>query len=368
MKSKGGISSFWLAVVWLLTISCTSEVVNQDPMVILKDFASFGEIKITDLNKALKLDRDNAGLYAKRAKLYLQEKQFGKALADIEQAIKFNSNQAEYYFWKALILRDAGQISNALAMAEEAEKLGLKGPNGFFLQAELLTRKKRFPEALQKVTLGLQEEPDNEFGLFYKGLARAETRDTASAILLFRRAINNAPEFVPPYLQLASIFNAYRNFDEANHYLKLGAVLEPANGFLWYQRGLRYDGIKKPDSAYTCFSEAVKLDTDLYLASYQLALLDYKRRNYVAAAAHLNKIKSETRNLPQAQEIMAESLEKTGRFAEAIVQYNQVLTRKPNDVKSMWGVRRSAWGIKKMQRDSLRRYQNNFYREDTTNI
>ncbi|MDB5263784.1 MAG: hypothetical protein JWQ14_3067, partial [Adhaeribacter sp.] len=138
MKSKGGISSFWLAVVWLLTISCTSEVVNQDPMVILKDFASFGEIKITDLNKALKLDRDNAGLYAKRAKLYLQEKQFGKALADIEQAIKFNSNQAEYYFWKALILRDAGQISNALAMAEEAEKLGLKGPNGFFLQAELL--------------------------------------------------------------------------------------------------------------------------------------------------------------------------------------------------------------------------------------
>jgi hypothetical protein len=66
---------------------------------------------------------------------------------------------------------------------------------------------------------------------------------------------------------------------------------------------------------------------------------------------------------------LAESYEKTGRYPEAITLYNQVLRRKPNDVKSMWGVRRSVWGLKRLQRDSLRSYRdNNFYREDTSNF
>ncbi|MGV3588648.1 MAG: tetratricopeptide repeat protein [Adhaeribacter sp.] len=56
--------------------------------------------------------------------------------------------------------------------------------------------------------------------------------------------------------------------------------------------------------------------------------------------------------------MLAESYEKTGRYQDALAAYNQVLQRKPNDVKSMWGVRRSVWGLRKMQRDSLRRTRN----------
>ena len=366
MKITDGILGFLMAAGLLLLASCTSEVINQDPMVIMKNISATGEIKIADLNNALKLDQNNAGLYAKRAKLYLQEKQLEKALTNIEQAIKLNSNQAEFYFWKAAILRDFGSITQALEAIEEAEKLGLKDPNGYFLQAELLARKNNYPAALEKVTLGLNEEPDNEYGLFYKGLARAATNDTASAIVLYRRAIRNAPEFLPPYLQLGSIFNARKSYDEANYYLKISKTLEPENAFLWYQRGLRYKGVKQPDSAYTSFMQAAKLDTDLYQANYQLALMDYKRGNFAGAADNLERIKSGTENLPLVQEVLAESYEKTGRFQEAVAVYNQVLRRKPNDVKSTWGIRRSTWGLKKMQRDSLRRYRDNkFYREDT---
>ena len=359
----------WLAALVIITGSCTSEVVNQDPMVSLKNISGAEEIKITDLNNALKLDQNNANLYAKKAKLYRQEKKLEKALTNIDQAIKLNSNQAEYYFWKAAILRDMGKIPQALKAGEEAEKLGLKDPNGYFLQAELLTRKNNFQAALEKATLGLNDDPDNEYGLYYKGLARAATNDTASAVVLYMRAIRNAPFFVPPYLQMASILNARKSYNEANFYLKQGGILEPENSFLWYQRGLRHKGIKQPDSAYTSFSMAVKMDPDGYLAHYQLALSNYKRRDFAGAAANLEKVKPEFNNLPLAQEILAESYEKTGRYQEAIAVYQQVLTRKPNDAKSMWGVRRSAWGLKKLQRDSVRRYRdNNFYREDTINF
>ncbi|GEO03671.1 hypothetical protein AAE02nite_13350 [Adhaeribacter aerolatus] len=358
MKGLGGISGFLLTAYLFSVSACTTEVINQDPMVNTKALTGVSEIKIADLNEALNLDQNNAGLYAKRAKLFWQAKKLDKALADIEQAIKFNSNQPDYYFWEAVILRDMGRITQALNRVEEAEKIGLKEANGYLLGAELLIKKKNYQGALEKVNLALDEEPDNEYGLFYKGIARAALGDTASAMVLYRRAIRNAPEFVHPYLHLGSIYNAQQNYPEAAVFLAKGKILEPANAFLWYQKGLWYKGLKKPDSAYVSFAQAQKLDPDLYLANYQLALMEYKKRNYAGVAANLEKVKTGLRNLEQGQEMLAESYEKTGRYQEALAVYSQVLQRKPNDIKSMWGVRRSTWGIKKTERDSLRRTRN----------
>ncbi|KAA5547714.1 tetratricopeptide repeat protein [Adhaeribacter rhizoryzae] len=358
MKGLGGISGLLLGAYLFSITACSTEVINQDPMVNKKALVGVSEIKIADLNEALNLDQNNAGLYAKRAKLYLQDKKLEKALADIEQAIKFNSNQPEYYFWKAVILRDMGHITQALEVVEEAEKLGLKGANGYLLGAELLIKKKNYWSALEKVNLALNEEPDNEYGLFYKGIARAALGDTASALVLYRRAIRNAPDFVHPYLHVSSIYNAQKNYPEAEVHLKKGKALEPTNAFLWYQQGLRYKGLKRQDSAYFSFTQAHKLDADSYLANYQLALIDYKKGNFASVVTHLEKIATRLNNLDQAQEMLAESYEKTGRYQDALAAYNLVLQRKPNDVKSMWGVRRSAWGLRKMQRDSLRRTRN----------
>ncbi|MGV3588647.1 MAG: tetratricopeptide repeat protein [Adhaeribacter sp.] len=232
MKGLGGISGLLLGAFLFSITACSTEVINQDLMVNNKALVGVSEIKIADLNEALNLDQNNAGLYAKRAKLYLQDKKLEKALADIEQAIKFNSNQPEYYFWKAVILRDMGRITQALEVVEEAEKLGLKGANGYLLGAELLIKKKNYWSALEKVNLALNEEPDNEYGLFYKGIARAALGDTASALVLYRRAIRNAPEFVHPYLHVSSIYNAQKNYPEAAVYLKKGKALEPTNAFL----------------------------------------------------------------------------------------------------------------------------------------
>jgi hypothetical protein len=58
--------------------------------------------------------------------------------------------------------------------------------------------------------------------------------------------------------------------------------------------------------------------------------------------------------LPGVKEYLAEGYEKTGRFKEALHLYQQVLAKSPNDVRAGWGVRRSNWGLYKIQRDSLR--------------
>jgi tetratricopeptide (TPR) repeat protein len=363
-----GWSKIWLtAVLTGLMGACTSEVVNREPMVNLTGITA-GEIKLVDLNRALRQNRNNAALYAKRAKIYLDQKDLKKALADIEAAIRINDNQEEFYFWKAVILRENQQITRALEVAEEAENLGLKDPNNYLLQTELLLKKKQFPEALEKVTEALKLDPENAQGFYYKGLTRALLGDTASAIILYKRTIRTAPDLIFPYLQLGSIFNAQKDYDQANYYLKNGARLDSTNGFLWYQQGLCYAGLKMADSAYVSFAQAVKSDQAQYLANYQMGLMDFKRKNYNGAATNMALAKAQSPNLVMSTEILAESYEKTGRYKEALVEYNKILRRKPNDVRTMWGIRRSNYALYKIQRDSLNRYRSRRYNStDTTN-
>ena len=76
-------------------LACSSEAVNRDRMVNLDNGTLKTEIKLEDLNLAMKQDRDNAVLYAKRALLYLERKQHAKALADINQALELDEDKGE---------------------------------------------------------------------------------------------------------------------------------------------------------------------------------------------------------------------------------------------------------------------------------
>jgi tetratricopeptide (TPR) repeat protein len=335
-------------------LACTSEAVNRERMVNLEKVALKSEITLSDLNLALKQDRGNAVLFAKRALVYLERGQTGKALADINRALELNEEKGEYYFRKALILRQAGSITDAEAAAAEAENRGYKETHLYVLQAELLIRLKQYAAALEKANYALEEAPGHDYALFYRGVARAASRDTASALINFRMAIKSAPAFVDPYLHLASIYNARRDYVPARHYLAAAESLAPDNAFLWLQKGIRYNGLRQTDSAFYCLNKAVALNKDLYLAHYYLGLLHYKRTNYPAVVSHLEKVAAVTDTLAKVAEYLGEGYEKTGRYREALHQYYKVLQQQPNDVRAGWGVRRSNWALFKIRRDSLK--------------
>jgi tetratricopeptide (TPR) repeat protein len=334
--------------------ACTSEAVNRDRMVNMGKVALKSEITLSDLDRALKQDRDNAVLYAKRALLYLERGQTGKALADINRALELDEDKGEYYFRKALVLRQAGKIPAAQEAAAEAENRGYKETDLYVLQAELLIRLKDFDAALEKVNYALEEAPEHNFALFYRGVARAASQDTASALINFRRAIKRSPDFLDPYLHMASIYNARKDYASAQQYLAVASRLEKNNPYLWLQKGIRYHGLKQTDSALYSLNKAIVLNPALYLAHYHLGLLHFKRLDYKAVVEHLEKVKSVADTLPKVQEYLAESYEKTGRFRAALKEYQGVLARNPNDVRAGWGVRRSTWGLYKIQRDSLK--------------
>ena len=335
-------------------LGCTPDAVNRDRMVNLDKVALKSEIRLADPDLALRQDQGNAVLFAKRALLYLERGQTAKALADINRALALNEGRGEYHFRKALILRQAGRLQEAEEAAAEAENQGFKDTDLYVLQAELLIRLKHYEAALEKVNFALEEAPDHDYALLYRGIIRAATHDTASALINFRRAIKRSPAFPDPYLHLASICNARKDYAMARHYLAVPERLEPKNAYLWLQKGIRYRGLGQTDSALYSLHQAVALNPGLYQAHYHLGLIYYKQMNYKAVVDHLEKVKAVTDTLAHVPEYLGESYEKTGRFRAALQEYYKVLRRQPNDVRAGWGVRRSNWGLYKIKRDSLR--------------
>ena len=89
--------------------------------------------------------------------------------------------------------------------AAEAENHGFKETDVFVLQAELLIRLKDYQGALEKVHYALEEAPDHTYALFYRGVARAASHDTASALINFRLVLRHAPAFADANPHQASI-------------------------------------------------------------------------------------------------------------------------------------------------------------------
>ncbi|MDQ4140020.1 MAG: hypothetical protein M3142_05800, partial [Bacteroidota bacterium] len=71
------------------------------------------------------------------------------------------------------------------------------------------------------------------------------------------------------------------------------------------------------------------------------------------AAAEIEKSIKYSDNKPLAHLILGESYEKTGQLEKALPHYQWVYNRDPQNIKAMWGVRRTMYQMYKLKRDSL---------------
>lgn len=334
--------------------SCSSPEQRPDKMVNFRNVKYDPTYILKEISTALELDPQNASHYYKRSQYYLEAKLYKAALKDIDQAIALDSEKGEYYFRKALVLRSQGNYKTALQAAVHAEELKFRSTELDILLGELYLFSKEFDLALQYLNDALEETPENEYIYFYRGLAQAQTGDSMAAIRNFKSALKRSPDLVESYNQLIKIYLAQKNLDQAAHYLRAGQKQDSVNAYLWYYQGELHQTSKHPDSAYFSYKNAVKYDSLLYLAHYKLSLHAFEKNKYQEAASEMEKAIKGKANLPLAHILLGESYEKTGKLEKALPHYQWVYKREPQNLKAMWGVRRTMYQLYKINRDSLK--------------
>ena len=346
-------------ILAFIIVSCSSPEPSQDRMVNFRTVKYEPGYSLKEIGAALQLDPQNASHYFKRAQFYLEAKNYVAALKDINQAILLDNEKGEYYFRKAHILRTTGNYKSALAAATRAEDLKFRSTELDVLLGELYLFTKEYGMALQYLNDALEETPENEYIYFYRGLAQAHTGDTLGAIRNFKIAVRRDPGLIEGYNQLIKIYLKRKDEAQASYYLKAGIRQDSVNAYLWYYQGELYQNQKQPDSAYLSYKNAVKYDSLLYLAHHKLSLLAFSKYRYQEAALEMEKALKQNSNLPQAHIILGESYEKIGQLEKALPHYQWVYRREPQNIKAMWGVRRTMYQLYKIRRDSLRQDERN---------
>jgi tetratricopeptide (TPR) repeat protein len=184
--------------------------------------------------------------------------------------------------------------------------------------------------------------------LFYKGVAYVGLQDTIQALDYLRASLSRDPRQPETLHQLAFLSNAYRQPAIAAVYAARGLKIAPTYSPLLYDYGRQFELQNQLDSAARIYARVVQLDTTFYRADYRLALAAYKNGKYAVTIPHLQRALRRSARLAGARQMLAESLESLGRYAEATDQYRLLVAENPGNrhwTYKAWKVGNRAKGI-----------------------
>lgn len=319
----------------VVTSSCRSKEESADDQIVsaktVRELTPAEQVR--ELTASIERDPQNAALYGRRARLYLQMGNGPLAVPDAEQLLKLDGPKAANYLLRAQALRAVGKVKEALADCTQAEQMGYDGPELPLLQGEIFYILRKYQESIDYLNRALQKSQFEEKAYYYKGMVYAETGDTLRAISSLQTAVEQSPQFADAINQLAAIYNAKKDYATARTYLLSGMRARPDDGFLYFNLGNNILLQNLPDSALKMFTKATQIDSSLYLAHYNAAVLHYKRDEFADVVRHLRAVLRHTDKLPSTRLLLADSYDRLGQYRAAIRQYQTLVQADPADTR-----------------------------------
>lgn len=313
----------------MMGTGCTGNDQSGEQMVDLEEVTDDQEGQLNALNAAIRSSRKDASLYARRAVLYLQQQEPEKALTDANEAVRLSGNEPVNLFVKAQALRALNREGEALSFALQAERNGYQNVPLYVLLSDLYLRLQQFDKAREYNNLAYKLSPSDEYVLYYRGRIAAAAGDTTAAERNYKLAAEQVPDFFEPKRELAGIYIAGKDFNNAQKYIAPAQKQNNTDGLLWFYKGRLYQATEKPDSAIWSYSKAVELADTLIEAHSRLGYLHYARGHYDKAIAHLEKAAGEQSNAVRFYTTLASSYERTGQYRQALVQYEKLVSLEP---------------------------------------
>jgi len=271
---------------------------------------------------------NDANAYWNRGKLEALGKNLGPALGDLTKAVMIDSTKAEYFFSLADIDFATGHTHEARDAFETCIRLNPKNTEAILKLAELYFYVKKYPEAIDLIDNAIKINPYLAKEYFLKGMIFMEKRDTALAISSMKTAVEQDPKYFLAYIQLGVIFASKGNPLALNYY-NTAIQLQPQNSEPYYDKGLFYQFGGDYDDALKAYGEIMQVDSVYQLpdtlckhAYYNMGDIYFENKNdYSKSLDCFNQaIKSDT-NYFMAYYGRANCYEKLNQPDKALADY-----------------------------------------------
>jgi len=347
-------------------VQCLVDLVKQNP----KD--RLGQLRLAEVYLSQKKDEDaeriirpllasnknDAEAHYLLGKLMIARGQSDKALEEFAQASKFKDSLIAPYLGTAALLASRGDLKGAQNVLNEALRRDHNSLPVRAALARVLAYLGKPEDAIREAELILQTQPGNEDALaahaealrslgkfdqseaeFLKlcelrprnplylhrlGWVKVARRDTAGAIVLFRKALELQADFAPALNDLLYLHTQAKRFDLALQEIDRLAKFSAAQDEIHSLRGRVYLAQKDESSAELEFNKAIEANSNNYQA-------------YI----FLGQIHLEKNELQQALQDLDQLIAKNSRFAPAYLLKGLFLQKAKDDTGAMANYRKN---------------------------
>ena len=181
---------------------------------------------IARLTEAINNAPENADLYAQRASMEYDRRNYDGAIADMTRALSIDSTNIEYHYNLADVYLDYYRSRLALRTLERAARLEPQNVETLLRLAETEITLKQYSEALVTLSEVTKVDPRNPDAYYLLGQAFLETGDTARAINSVQQATEIDPDFTDAFVKMGQLLFA-KGLPRASQYFDAAVAIDP---------------------------------------------------------------------------------------------------------------------------------------------
>ncbi|MEO8606235.1 MAG: tetratricopeptide repeat protein [Chloroflexota bacterium] len=276
--------------------------IDSDPkemLLIYQGLAAFYALQdnyeqaISNDNKAIELEPNNAQVYLSRANTYAAQEKLADALSDYEHAIALQPDLTDAYTGRGNVYLGQKRYDDALADFDKALTLNPASPNAWLGKGQILTVQGQFEAALDPLNHAITLCADANYGcaILYveRGKVYMNLDQDETAIQDFKQAVKLDPNNNSALFRLGVVYINQGDYEQAITYLNQSIAVCTVNCYLDYlERGIAYGQSGNQDAAIADYSKSIELNPDDYSGYYSRGYIYISQANYEAALDDFN--------------------------------------------------------------------------------
>jgi tetratricopeptide (TPR) repeat protein len=254
---------------------CLFSACRNDQSKAPNPLGQFNDPGLARLTVQLEEQPDNDSLLFERALLFHELDGYDEALADLSRAIQLDSMQPQYYHLLADVYLDYARPNDSRRAIDVLETAAARFPDHthtLLKLSEFQLIVAQHSAALQTIDRILRRDPQSAEAFFMTGRVALDMKDTARAMVAFRKSVQLDAGNVDAWLFLARIA-ALRNDPQTLQYLDNALRVDSSNLEAREQKGIYYKLRGRFDDAFAVYRDIIQRNPDYSNAYFDMGMI-----------------------------------------------------------------------------------------------
>ncbi|MBI9033110.1 MAG: tetratricopeptide repeat protein [Bacteroidales bacterium] len=335
---------FFIVITLSIVFSSCNDNHNQDQknksevIVAQPESDSSAEEKLIAISREIAADTMNADLYHQRSSLFLQYKDYQRALRDMAIAIQLNSNNAEFFITLGDVYKEMSKFSEAKSSFDRAISIDKTNIEAKLKNAEILLAEKDYEKSKYHLDQVAYLDAKNAKAFYLSAIIFLERGDTLRAMRHFHKSIEYDQDLVEAYRDMGLVYAENQDPMALEFYNNMLNV-NPEDTQAYYLIGLFYQNSGDLQKAERSYQSILQIDSTSAIAYYNLGYLElvYKQE-YQKAINYFDKAIESNEYMLDAYYNRGYSYELAGIYRKARVDYDKVIQIEPKYEKARAGL------------------------------